>query len=149
MLDIDELRQQHKAIMVRATGLRGLGDMIKTREDAREARGAIDGIHKMLSDHLTLEDDHLYPALLACGEATISAMAADCAEEMGGILGAWIDYRARWTASAILDDPRRFGAATAGVIGALALRVERENVELYPAVEALSVMPADVRRAAA
>jgi hypothetical protein len=134
MLDIDELRRQHGDLLVRATGLRGLGDMVKTREDAAEARAAIHGIDKVLVDHLTIEDDHLYPALLASRDREVAALGADCAEEMGGILGAWIAYRDQWTAENILADPGRFRVATAGVIGALALRIERENVELYPAM---------------
>ena len=138
MLDIHELRRQHRLIMVRATGLRGLGDMIKTRQDAEEARAAIEGIDKMLIEHLTIEDNDLYPALLAGPDSEVAAMAADCAEEMGGIRGAWVAYRDQWTAAAIAADPARFSAATAGVIGALALRVERENAELYPAAEALA-----------
>ncbi|CAN5256246.1 hypothetical protein BH09PSE1_BH09PSE1_30130 [soil metagenome] len=135
MLDIDELRRQHRDIMLRATDLLGIGERVKTRQDALEARAGIEGIDRMLIDHLTLEDVQLYPALLGCADANVAALAADCAEEMGGILGAWVAYRDQWSASAILSDPRRFSAATAGVIGALALRVERENTELYPAME--------------
>ena len=137
MLETAALRRQHHDIMLRATSLRGLGDMIKTRQDAAEARAAIDGIDRMLTEHLTIEDDHLYPTLLDCPDRGIAEMAADCAEEMGGILGAWVAYRDRWSAAAIVADPRRFKAATAGVIGALAMRIERENSELYPAVESL------------
>ncbi len=148
MLDIHELRRQHSLIMIQATGLRGLGDMIKTRHDAEEARAAIKGIDRMLIEHLTLEDDHLYPALLAGPDSEVAAMAADCAEEMGGIRGAWMAYRDQWTTAAIAADPARFSAATAGVIGALALRVERENTDLYPAFEALAQAPITALRAA-
>ena len=148
MLDLHELRRQHRLIMVCATGLRGLGDMIKTRQDAEEARAAIEVINRMLIEHLAIEDNHLYPALLAGADGDVAAMAADCAEEMGGIRSAWVAYRNQWTAVSIAADPARFSAATAGVIGALALRVERENAELYPAVEALSQTSVSPRRAA-
>ncbi|CAN5215395.1 hypothetical protein BH10PSE1_BH10PSE1_32550 [soil metagenome] len=137
MFSLDDLKRQHREIMLRATDLRGLGDMIKTRDDALEARAGIEGIDRMLIEHLTIEDDNLYPALLNCGDRGLAVLAADCAEEMGGILGAWVAYRDQWTAGAIMVDPKRFSAATAGVIGALALRVERENSELYPAMDAV------------
>lgn len=137
-LDIDDLRRQHRGIMLRATHLRGLGDQVRTREDALEARAAIEGVDQRLVEHLLFEDNHLYPALMACDDPRIAAMAADCAEEMGGIIGAWIAYRSQWTAPAILADPQGFKAVTAGVIGALAMRIERENAELYPAGEALA-----------
>lgn len=148
MLDIEELRRQHRGIVVLATNLRGLGDMIQTREDASEACGAIIRLNRVLMDHLRFEDEHLYPVLMACDDPAVAAMAADCAEEMGGLLGAWVAYRVQWTAPAIWADPERFSAATAGVIGALALRVERENTELYPAGDALALLHVGDRYAA-
>lgn len=137
MLNINELRRQHRDLLLRVTDLRGLGDMVKTREDAMEARASIEAMDQVVVGHLTTVDDHVYPALLASPDRAVAAMAADCAEEVGGILGAWIAYRDRWVAEVILADPVRFGAATAGVVGAIALRIERENIELYPAVEAI------------
>lgn len=139
--DIDDLRRQHRGIMLRATHLRGLGDRIRTREDALEAGRAIKGLDRVLIDHLQIEDEHLYPALMGCDIASVAAMAADCAEEMGGILGAWTAYREQWTAPMILADPERFATATAGLIGALAMRIERENTELYPAGDLLAYRP--------
>lgn len=141
MLNIEMLRRQHQDILVWAANLRGLGGMIQTRDDAWEAREAISRVDWVLSDHLRFEDDHLYPALMDCQVPAVAAMALDCAEEMGGLLGAWIAYRNQWTASAILADPQRFDAATAGVIGALVLRIERENTELYQAASALAFAP--------
>ena len=132
-----ELRLQHRRIVLVAARLGGLSGRIRTRGDAQEARTVIESIDQMLIDHLTVEDDLLYPALLSCDDATTRAMAADCFEEMGGIRGAWIAYRDQWTVAAIAIDPARFSAATTGMLGALALRVARENTELYPAMDAL------------
>lgn len=147
-LDLEALRRQHHDIMVRATSLRGLGDMIQTRDDALEARGAIACVDRVLTCHLRFEDEQLYPALATSGDPVVAAMASDCAEEMGGILGAWEAYRDQWTTPAILANPDRFGVVTAGVIGALAMRIERENRELFPAGEAVVAMLAVDRYAA-
>ena len=140
IVDIEELQRQHRIIVVQATHLRGCADRILTRDDACEAYCAIARIDRMLMRHLRYEDDYLYPALAACDDVAVAAMAADCAEEMGGIQGAWIAYRNQWTAAAIQAAPDRFAMATAGIIGALAMRVERENTQLYPAAQALSPM---------
>lgn len=140
-LDIEALRGQHREIMIRVTNLRGLGDIVQTRDDALEARSAIAAVDQMLTCHLQLEDDHLYPALMASDDQSLAAIASECAEEMGSILGAWEAYRDRWTTPLIVADMRRFQAATAGIIGALALRIEREDSELFPAAETLLAKP--------
>ena len=138
MLDINELRRQHSLIMVRASDLRGLADIIKTRQDATEAAAAIAAINDLLVEHLTIEDVEIFPALLACADPKVSATAAAYAEDMGGILGAWISYCDRWTPTAIFADQKRFATATAALIGALAFRIDREDAELYPAMEAFA-----------
>lgn len=144
IVEIEELTRQHRLIMVLATHLRGCADRVLTRQDACEVRVDIVRLDRMLVCHLKYEDEHLYPALMACEDLAVAAMAADCAEEMGGIEGAWVAYRSQWTAAAIQAAPERFAVATAGVIGALAMRVDRENTQLYPAAEALHlVRPAD------
>lgn len=138
VVDIEELQRQHRVIVVLATHLQGRAERVLTREDACEAHCGIVRLDRMLVRHLKYEDEHLYPALMACDDVAIAAMAADCAEDMGGVKGAWVAYRSQWTAAAIQAAPDRFALATAGVIGALALRVERENTQLYPAAKALS-----------
>ena len=137
IVDTEELQRQHRVIVILATHLRGCADRVLTREDACEAYCGIIRLDQMLVRHLQYEDEHLYPALMACDDVAVAALAADCAEEMGGINGAWAAYRSQWTAEAIHAAPDRFALATAGVIGALAMRVERENSELYPAAQAL------------
>jgi hypothetical protein len=115
--------------------LTGLAARTMTRETAQEARSIIMAIDKLLVQHLTIEDEWLYPTLMASADPAVRAHATDCFEEMGGICGAWIAYRDLWDVEGILAHPVRFRGATDGVIGAVAIRVDRENTELYPAMD--------------
>lgn len=133
-----QLRDEHDRILRQASGLAGIVDRDMNRDLASEARAAIVGLDRLLVVHLTAEDDWMYPMLMASADQRISAAAGACFHDMGGLRGAWLAYREQWSAEAILSAPERFRAATRGVIGALALRIERENAELYPLVDRLA-----------
>lgn len=133
-----QLRDEHDRILRQASGLAGIAGRAMSRDLASEARAAIAGLDRLLVGHLTTEDDWMYPMLMASVDRSISDAAGACFEEMGGLLGAWLAYRDQWSAEAILSAPERFRAATRGVMGALALRIERENTELYPLVDRLA-----------
>ncbi len=133
-----ELRREHARILKKASLLNGLAGSRMTADVAQQSRAVILGIDQLLVDHLTKEDEGLYPTLMLAADPVVREAAQTCFEDMGGILGAWIAYRQHWTVPAIAADPQRFQAASGGVIGALAMRVERENQELYPMMDALS-----------
>ncbi|TAJ67477.1 hemerythrin domain-containing protein [Brevundimonas sp.] len=137
-MNISALRLEHSAIMAQASRLVGVAGAVKTRGDAHDAVALIQSLDVLLRNHLAEEDDHLYPALMAAGDEDTRRLGADAFEAMGGIVGAWANYRDHWTLEAILGEAGRFGAATEGVIGALALRIEMENGILYPAMERLT-----------
>lgn len=137
-----QLRDEHDRILRQASGLAGLADRQMTRDLALEAQAAIDGLDRVLVDHLSAEDQWMYPMLMASPDPDASAIAGACFEDMGGVLGAWLAYRDLWRAEAILAAPERFRSATRGVMGALALRIERENTELYPLVDRMAGAPA-------
>lgn len=137
-LGVEELRRQQRAMMVMATHLRGAADRVLTREDACEAYCGIQNLDRILCRHIGYEDKILYPLLMNGADAEAAATAANCAEDFGSILGAWQAYRTQWTARAIFAAPDRFAAATAGIIGGLAMRADRENAEIYPVLERLA-----------
>jgi len=132
------LVEEHNSLMVLASLLGGVACAIKTRSDAQEARVLIQSIDALLQHHLAQEDENLYPALMVAGDEETRRLGADASEAMGGIVGAWTNYRDHWTLEAILGQAGRFAAATEGLMGALALRIEMENDVLYPAMERLN-----------
>lgn len=136
-----ELRREHAIILGQASVLSGLATSRMTRDVALQSRAQIMGLDKLLVDHLSHEDDHLYPALAASEDLHVRSKAEDCFADMGGILGAWIAYRDQWSNENIASTPERFRAATEGVIGALAIRVEMENRDLYPLMDRLERAP--------
>ena len=85
--------------------------------------------------HLKCEDWALYPRLKASGDSDIAQLARDFILEMGHIADEFAAYDARWTAERVADDWPGFCAETAAVLGAIAMRIEREEDELYPAAE--------------
>lgn len=136
-MNIRTLRAQHRVLMEKTSELGGLAPSLRVREDAVEADQIIGAMHALLVNHLQLEDQWLYPTLMQAADQDVRHFAADSFEEMGGILGAWLAYRAEWSADTIHTYPQRFATATRGIVEALALRVEREEDHLYPAMDCL------------
>lgn len=147
-MPIPKLRSEHDRILRQASAIAGLASARMTRDVAAEARAAILRLDRVLNEHLTAEDSWLYPHLMCSPDEAVRSVATACFEDMGGIHGAWNAYRELWTLEAIFEGPARFKTATEGVIGALAMRVERENAELYPLVDRLSALSAEADRAA-
>jgi hypothetical protein len=137
-MDTLSLRAEHGVILRLVSQLGGRSRDVKSREDADHARLLIGVIDLLLNDHLAHEDAELYPALSHAPDPETRALGASASEEMGGLAGAWINYRDHWTRETILAHARRFGAATDGFIRALSLRIEMENDILYPAMDRLS-----------
>ena len=136
-MDIRTLKAQHRVLLDRASELAGLSARVRVRDDAFVADHVIEGMHALLVQHLQFEDEWLYPTLMQASGDQLRDFAADSFEEMGGILGAWLAYRKEWSAETIHAHPGRFATATRGIVEALALRVEREEDHLYPAMECL------------
>ena len=142
---IRTLKAQHRVLMDKASELAGLAARIRVQDDAVEADQIIGGIHALLVRHLQIEDEWLYPTLMKAEDETLRNFATDSFEEMGGILGAWQAYRREWSAHTIHAHPARFATATRGIVEAVALRVEREEDHLYPAIDSLMANMADTR----
>ena len=137
-MDTLALRAEHSAIMGLASRLGGIAGAARTRDDAHDARAAILAIDALLQRHLAEEDADLYPALTDAPDAQTRLLGAAAYAEMGGIAGAWANYRDHWTVEVMLCHPGRFAAATEGFIGALSLRIAMENDVLYLAIDRLT-----------
>lgn len=148
MKPTSRLRREHASILTLASTLNGLAGSRMTRDIADQTQACMRSIDALLVGHLLHEDEHLYPALMAADDQQVRIMAEDCFADMGGILGAWIAYRDHWTAETIRTQPDRFSSATTGVLGALAIRIERENQELYPLLDHLQATAEHERRMA-
>lgn len=137
--EMRRLRAEHAALV---TLSQILMDLIRRPEPPRptELASARGMLRDTLVRHLKCEDWVLYPRLKASGDAELIGMAGEFVDEMGHIAGDFVAYDDAWTAEGIAADWPGFCAATQAVLDVLAIRIEREEQDLYPAVEALGTV---------
>lgn len=134
--EMRRLRAEHTAL---ATLSQILIELIRSPAAARptELASARGMLRDTLLRHLKCEDWILYPRLKASGNPAVIAMAGEFVREMGHIAQDFAAYDARWTAEQVEDDWPGFCAETEAILSVLAIRIERENCDLYPAAEQL------------
>ena len=85
-----------------------------------------------------MENEGLYPSLLAHDAPEVRSEAERLHRELGPIYGLVDDFIARWdTADAIEARTIRFRIELARLIGKLGLRMREENRVLYPLADQL------------
>jgi hypothetical protein len=89
-----------------------------------------------LISHLKAEDWVLYPRLLSSTDTKVSRTAAEFCVEMGGLADAYVDYAENWNAHSIERDWSGYCAETRCIIEALTKRINREDRDLYPLLQA-------------
>ncbi|MGH6631771.1 hemerythrin domain-containing protein [Sphingopyxis sp.] len=144
-VEIERLRNEHRRLLTLAghLGRHIAGEFprdAKAREDFNAVRTRF---RTELIAHLKREDWVLYPSLLASGDRQLTDTAQIFIDEMGHIADAFGDYSRRWLPDAIAADWPDYCAATKAILTALAARIEREDMGLYP--QALSVDAVDAR----
>lgn len=126
-MDIAELRRQHDELELLAGQL-----LEKVREKTPQRVATIRWrLARVLIAHLSVEDRHLYPAMIASG-GRAQQVATAFKDEMGGLAQEFSAYMGRWTDQDIRQNWSRFADDTEALLGALAQRIARENKQLYP-----------------
>ncbi|MGV7122471.1 MULTISPECIES: hemerythrin domain-containing protein [unclassified Sphingopyxis] len=135
--EIARLRAEHAALV---TLSRFLTKLVAAPHPPRATELA--AVRGMLRDtlirHLKCEDWALYPRLQAKGDPDLIALAETFVHEMGHLAADFAAYDARWTAEGIEARWSDFCAETTDMLSALAMRIEREDRDLYPAAERLA-----------
>jgi len=134
------LRRQHDSALQLAGEItakaRQLGQA-PARTQALEVTLLLAKLTGLLRIHFAQEDRSLYPTLMASSRGGVAEMARRFFEEMGQIGPAYAAFSAKWSSvDTLVAAPAAFEAECAAIFGALAARIERENNELYPAVDA-------------
>ncbi len=135
------LRQQHQDL------LRIVGQIVPLLKPDTLDQTHGDALRKLLLEltgklnmHLAAEDKVLYPELAASTQARVSATAAQFAKEMGHIGGAYKEYLGKYpNGTAISNQAKAFCADTSAVFTLLGKRIQREESELYPLADSLSI----------
>lgn len=129
----DHLRQQHADILRLATRL---GDLLDKADDTPdEMRSLVSSLGTALVPHLALEDSMLYPRLAAHHDPEVRALAGRFIAEMSDLRAQVERFDARWTAPDIRARRAEFRTAAQAILAALAERIRRENVVLYPVAD--------------
>lgn len=134
--EMRRLRAEHVALATLSKILMNL-----TRAPAPPRPTELTSVRAMLHDtllrHLKCEDWILYPRLMATGDPHFVTLAAGFVREMGHIAQDFLLYHAKWTAECIADDWPGFCHETEIMLNVLAMRIERENRDLYPVADQL------------
>lgn len=138
-MNIDKFKHQHLDIRAAIEDLRKLVQAgIAENADRIAARiVAFSGTVKL---HLAVEDKTLYPALESGGDAALARMSRLYQHEMQGIVGAYFDFALRWnTGRHVAAAPEQFRAEANVVLRQVFERIQREDREFYPAIDAALV----------
>jgi iron-sulfur cluster repair protein YtfE (RIC family) len=135
-MDIDRFKNQHVEILQGIAELRRLAHSgIQTNAPAIAAKVA--ALSSVITLHLAIEDRILYPAVQNTGDAHLAGMGKAYQEDMKGIASQYIAFSRRWSqAGQVAKQPESFRDDANTVLKMVHQRMQRENVEFYPAIEA-------------
>src|SRR5690606_5633077 len=107
-------------------------------KNAAQIAAGIVALSSVVKLHLTIEDRILYPALQYDKSRKLAEMGWAYQEDMKGIANAYIAFSRRSSPEAVVAEMlERFRAEANMVLKSLHARTQKENVEFYPAIEAL------------
>ena len=134
----ENFRRQHEELA--AMGSEILQQLILPPEEivahAGELRRAMARFAGKLTVHASMENEALYPRLLAHHDEAVREKAGTLFREVKNQYGAFAVYTKRWpTTASIEGDPQTFARDTKKVLMTLWMRMQRENDELYPLVD--------------
>ena len=126
-------RRQHEELMGLAAKLHHELVPSKIAADPAEARRLLARFRGLLTVHAAMENDALYPRLLAHADAEVRAKAKTLLDDVGSIYDGIHEHGRRWSDGAIIQrDAASFVRETLEMLKTLGRRMARENKELYP-----------------
>ncbi|MBO9698410.1 MAG: hemerythrin domain-containing protein [Sphingopyxis sp.] len=134
--EMQRLRAEHAALVTLSRIILDMTDAPypPASDDLVSARGQL---RDALIRHLKCEDWILYPRLMAAGDAELIRITREFELEMGGLAADFVAYDNKWMRERVAADWPGFCRETKIVLDLLAMRIEREERELYPLAENL------------
>lgn len=134
--EMERLRTEHAALV---TLSRIVTDMTKESSPPRptELASARGLLRDTLVRHLKCEDWVLYPRLKASGDPDLVRITREFELEMGDLAAEFVSYDDKWTPERVEAAWPDFCRETTTILHVLAMRVEREERELYPLADVL------------
>ena len=136
-MNIDKFKQQHVDILEGIATLRRLALAGVARNAAEIAQGIV-AMSATIKLHLAVEDRALYPAVARSADAELARKGREFQEEMDAIAAAYEGFAKRWNNARNLElDERGFRDDANAVLRRVHERMQRENRDLYPRIEAM------------
>jgi hypothetical protein len=134
--EMERLRAEHAALV---TLSRIVLDMTRAPHPplSTELAAARGQLRDMLVRHLKCEDWVLYPRLRASGDPELVRITREFEVEMGDLAADFVAYDEGWTSERVEAEWPGFCRETRIIFDVLAMRVEREERELYPLADKL------------
>lgn len=134
----ENFRRQHEELA--AMGSEILQRLMVSADEiavhAGELRRAMARFAGKLTVHASMENEALYPRLLAHRDEAVREKAGALFREVKTLYGSFSLYSKRWPTTASIEaDPAAFARDTKKVLMTLWMRMQRENDELYPLVD--------------
>ena len=135
MKPTENYRRQHNEIVDIARKIEAGIAPGKLPAGTGDMRGLMTTLAGKLNVHLAMEDDALYPRLKDHSDPKVRELATRFSTEMSTIKPVVQSYMTKWSDAGIRANPTEFTSDTKKLLGALADRIQRENNELYVAVD--------------
>lgn len=136
-MNIDKFKHQHVKIFecintLRQHALSGIA------ENAREIASTVVYMSSTIKLHLSVEDTVLYPALRSSKSKSIAKLGNQYQEDMKAIARSYEEFARKWnTAANVAKDPAGFRTEANVVLKKLHARIRQEDLDFYPAIEAI------------
>ncbi len=129
--EMQQLRAEHATLVTLSRIIRTL---VRAPRPPRptELASARRLLRDTLVRHLKCEDWALYPRLNATGDPELMRMTREFELEMGDLAANFVAYDDKWTGELVVAAWAGFCIETESIFDALAIRIEREERELYP-----------------
>ena len=136
-MNIDKFKHQHVDILGSIDTLRNLAKA-GAANNATEIARLIVAMSSTIKLHLAVEDRALYPALQRGTDVDLARMGQRYQQEMGSIARAYDSFSRRWNRpESVRRDEGGFRDDANRVLRMVHERMQRENREFYPRIEAL------------
>ncbi|MCW4462176.1 hemerythrin domain-containing protein [Sphingomonas sp. BT-65] len=129
MLSFERLIRDHSVIAAAAAAL---VRALQANAVPAELAEAVERLDAVLTPHVAIEDEQIYPLLLASKDAGQRVAAREAIEAYATLGASWRAFVAKWDEAAIAADHKRFAADLDVILEMIRGRVRSENETLYP-----------------
>jgi len=140
VLDMETMRAQHAAAEEMAASLMAIVASYRGHCDAVPIAQLVGKLNALLRAHLAYEDSVLYPALMRTGDPKVAGLAHWFHDEMGMLAPRFEEFARSWSGPTVIDMMfDRFRDEVTQILTALGARIQRENDQLYPLADRLTL----------